>query len=473
METTRPLLQVQPHLQPGPFASELRDGEESIVLAWQTNRVPANFTVTFAPKGEPHGKPQEPRRAEHYNVKGQDGKDYFRYSVALTGLRLSSEYEYHILLNGHRFAEGVFTTRKKRGKSARFVVFGDNSFGDIADRHISYQAFQQTPDFVVNTGDMVYDNGLANEFTRLFFPVHNADIAHPRVGAPLLRSVLFYTVIGNHDMTGDNVEGIPCLDLNVHADAGGYYTCLHLPENGPEKLTYPTLLEGSKAQVEVFRQNAGSRFPRMANFSFDFGDAHFLCLDSNFYVDPTDHALQEWIEHDLSHTDAVWKLVVWHHPAFNLGRQHFANQHMRVLSPILEKHGVAVAFHGHEHVYQRTRPLKFAPQDVSRAHALGSSDRMIPGTFTIDRSYDGIQNTVPNGVIYVVTGAGGKYLYNREQHNTPGEWTHAEDDHADYGAKYLCERHSLTVVDMDDRSLTIRQIDDTGEEIDRFRITHR
>ena len=33
----------------------------------------------------------------------------------------------------------------------------------------------------------------------------------------------------------------------------------------------------------------------MANYSYDYGDAHFLCLDSNVYVDPTNAALQSWI----------------------------------------------------------------------------------------------------------------------------------------------------------------------------------
>ncbi|MDX1934795.1 MAG: metallophosphoesterase [Capsulimonadales bacterium] len=468
-----PLFQVLPYLQPGPNGSVLRDGEESIVVCWQTNRVAADFALTFGEKGKPHGAPLLPERIEHFKVDGTDGKDFYRYAVTLRGMALETAYEYRITLNGGRLAEGFFTTRKKPGRKARFVVFGDNSFGDISDRHIAYQCYLQKPDFVVNTGDTVYDNGLINEFTRLFLPVHNADVAHPRVGAPILRSVLFYTVLGNHDTVKDNAKSVSCADFSAEPDAGGYYVCLHLPENGPAAPAFPMPLEGNEAQVALFRKNAGSRFPRTANYSFDYADAHFLCLDSNTYVDPTDPELQAWIDRDLAGSRAAWKIAVWHHPSFNMGRQHYANQHMRVLSPLLEKHGVSLVFSGHEHVYQRTRPLRFAPRDTARAKDITTGNRLVPGDFTVDRGYDGLKNTVANGIIYVVSGAGGKYLYDADQNEAPQNWTHAEDDHVEYGARFLSDRHSLTVIDMDSRRLTLRQIDEWGAEVDRFVLTKR
>jgi hypothetical protein len=92
---------------------------------------------------------------------------------------------------------------------------------------------------------------------------------------------------------------------------------------------------GPQERIEAFRVCAGARFPRMANYSFDNGDVHVLCLDSNRYVDPNDAALRAWISSDLEGTDAIWKFVVYHHPAFNVGSEHYEVQHMRVLAPAL------------------------------------------------------------------------------------------------------------------------------------------
>ncbi len=44
-------------------------------------------------------------------------------------------------------------------------------------------------------------------------------------------------------------------------------------------------------------------------------------------------ALHRFIADDLTRTDARWKFVIYHHPAFNVGDKHYAEQHMRVLSP--------------------------------------------------------------------------------------------------------------------------------------------
>ncbi|MBC7808619.1 MAG: metallophosphoesterase [Akkermansiaceae bacterium] len=414
-----------------------------------------------------------PVRTERFTVAGEDGKATYDYAATLTDLALNTRYNYRVTMNDATIVEGFFTTRKPRGHKTKFVVFGDNAFGDISDRNIAYQAYLAEPDFVVNTGDNVYENGLVGEYYRFFFPICNSDVAGPRQGAPLLRSVPFYTVLANHDVNGDTPENVSCLDFDRDPDAGGYYTCMHLPGNGPAPLSHPTPIQGKEAQTAVFRKCAGERYPRMANYSFDYADAHFLCLDSNTYVDPSDPALQRWIADDLQKTDAAWKIVAYHHPAFNAGNKHFKSQQMRVLSPIFEKHGVHFVLNGHEHVYQRTRPLRFAPTDTSRASVVTTSDRKVPGNFAIDRAFDGIKNTRADGIVYITTGAGGKYLYDPEQNNTPSTWTRDIDGHADYVVRFVSDRHSLTVFEMDRDSIVLRQMDQWGGEIDRCRFTHR
>jgi hypothetical protein len=284
--------------------------------------------------------------------------------------------------------------------------------------------------------------------------------------------VPFYTVIANHDVHGKDADGHVAADFDANTDALGYYTAMHLPLNGPEAPPQPTPVVCTDDDVlSDFQKCAAARFPRMANYSFDYGDAHFLCLDSNDYVDPASADLQAWIEADLSGTDAPWKFVVYHHPAFNVGNEHYAEQHMRVLAPIFEKHGVDFVLNGHEHTYQRTRPLRFAPGDATKASDTTGKDRRVPGKFTVDGKFDGVTATKPDGVIHITTGAGGKELYEPDFTDAPDRWKHADDDNVEYVAKFFSRYHSLTVVDIDGSKLTLTQIDEFGNPIDHITVT--
>jgi hypothetical protein len=460
-----PVVVALPYIQPGPKGSRLVEGQESVVIAWQTDPVKADFRLTYGPAGDEKAADiRVASRAEGYEYP-KDAR--LNYSASLEGLKLETKYRYRVSMNGKRWVEGFFTTRKPRGKKARFVAFGDNSNGDPSERAIAYRAYRVGPDFVMNTGDNVYNDGRDGDYGRYFFPIYNADEASSIVGAPILRSVPFYSVLANHDVNSEDPKGHPVADFERHPDALGYYSNLHLPLNGPEP-TYPTPVQGPAERISAFKTATGNRFPTMANYSFDYGDGHFLCLDANVTINPTDPALQSWIEKDLSSTDAPWKFVVYHHPAFGVGKEHYEEQHMRALSPRFEKLGVDIVLNGHEHVYQRTRPIRFMPSDLSAAAKVGEEKRLIPGTFTVDREFDGKKVTRAKGVVHITTGAGGNSLYDPEMNRTPEAWLHQEDANADYVAQMITDRHSFTVVDMDARSLSLRQIDEWGQVIDLF-----
>ena len=461
----RPVVTALPYLQPGPNSSRLVEGEESMVIAWQTDPVPARFALTYGPRGDEYKAEIEvAHRGKAYEYVKDARINYF---ATLTGLKLRTKIRYRVTMDGERLVEGFFTTRAPRGYRSRFVAFGDNSNGDPGERAIAYYAYLAKPDFVINTGDNVYNDGLDGQYAKLFFPVYNADEANLRIGAPLLRSVPFYSVLANHDINAEDAQGHPLADFDKNPDSLAYYTNFHFPLNGPVT-AYPSPTKGDTTE---FKTAAGSRFPTMANYSFDYGEGHFLCLDGNVTIDPTDAALRAWIVEDLSKTDAKWKIVVYHHPAFNVGNEHFEEQHMRALSPLLEEHGVDLVLNGHEHVYQRTRPLRFSPSDLTAAHTVGESKRLIPGQFTVDRKFDGTAITKPEGIIYVTTGAGGNSLYDPEMNRNPKNWLHKEDLEADYVAQMVTDRHSLTVIDMEEQTLTLRQIDEWGQEIDHVRIS--
>ncbi len=467
-----PVFTALPYVQPGP-ESRLLPGAEIARLAWQTVQTEAKFEVGFG-RDESYGHTAEiTRTSRDYRGKG-DKESRFNYVCAFSPLELGTEYRYRVRCNGETIAEGYFTTRQPRGRKIRFAAFGDNAYGEAGERAIAYQAYRAHPDFIMNTGDNVYDAGLDTEYGRHFFPVYNADVASSGVGAPLLRSIPFYTVLANHDFEGKDPERkIPCADFEASADSLAYFTNFHFPLNGPAAPTFQPVTHGPEKRLADFKACAGARFPGMANYSYDAGDAHFLCLDSNNYTDATDPALQQWIAADLSGSDARWKFVTFHHGAFNVGAHHSHEQQMRVLAPLFEQHGVSFVMNGHEHNFQRTRPIRFTPRDTAKAHSLHTKDRVIPGDFKLDLAFDGDKQTRADGIIYITTGAGGKYLYDPEYNDDPSKWVLPEDNNLAYTVKMISDRHSLTVFDVEHDEVLMRQIDEHGNEIDRIRVTKK
>ncbi len=459
-----PLFTALPYVQPG-AGSQLVNGAESLIIAWQTEDKAANFRCEYGAT-ERYGQRATIEQSKVWA--GDTGR--LHYAARPDKLKLGTRYYYRVWCNGEVLFAGYFTTRQPRGARIRFAAFGDNAYGGDADRAIAFRAYQQNPDFVMNTGDNVYNSGLNSEYEDHWFPIYNHDQASLETGAPLLRSVPFYTVLANHDVRGRDANGGSCADFDRDRDSLAYYTAMHLPQNGPTP-AFPTPLIGDLTRINDFKSAAATRYPNMANYSFDYGDAHFLCLDSNIYLDPSNRDLIDWIADDLKSTDALWKFVTYHHPAYNIGEQHYREQHMRVLSPTFEQHKVDFVLHGHEHNYQRTRPFRFVPRENSAVHKINSSNRLISGQFTIDVQFDGAKNTAPDGVIYLTTGAGGAYLYDTEFTNDPSKWLHPQDDNAPYVAQVFADRHSLTMFEIGGKTLEMKQVDENGEIIDRLRVT--
>lgn len=464
-----PLFTALPYIQPGP-EGRLLAGGETVRLAWQTEPAAAEFSVEFGPD-ESYGRTATITRTQRSYGQNFQPEGRFNYVCAFNPLTLGTRYCYRVRCNGADLAKGYFTTRPARGARIRFAAFGDSGCGLQSNRAIACQVYRANPDFIMNTGDNVYDCGRDEEYRRFFFPVYNADIAGPDTGGPVLRSVPFYTVLANHDLNAtDPASGLPAANFDQSPDFLAYYTNLHFPLNGPT-VAQPTSMCGATARIDDFKACAGERFPRMANYVFDYGDARFLCLDSNTYVDPTDAELQRWIAAELTDTDARWKFVVHHQPAFTVGNAHYTEQHMRALAPLFEQHGVDIVINGHEHGYQRNVPFRFAPGDLTNARSLRSTARLTPGTFTLDLKFDGETVTRPDGVLYLITGAGGQGLYDAEKTNAPQTWLRAEDNNVAYCARLVADRHSFSLFEIDGGELLLRQIDEEGLEIDRLRVT--
>jgi hypothetical protein len=396
-------------------------------------------------------------------VEGVAPRRFYRAGLGAAGGVPGSTCRYRITYGGTPVFKSQVRIPRIKSDPHRFVVFGDGGADTAAQREVAYQTYLARPDIVMITGDITYYKGSLTEYLHHFFPVYNSDRASPTAGAPLLRETLLLAAAGNHDLIGRDLDRCP--------DGLAYYLLWSLPMNGP--LAAPgaastPILRGATARQRAFVEAAGPAYPRMANYAFDHGGAHWTVLDTNAHADWTEPALRDWLARDLGSEaarKADWRFIAFHQPPFHSAREHAEEQHSRVLTELFEQAGVDIVFCGHIHHYERTYPMRFTAARTADGKAIAvAADGRIPGRWTLDRAFDGITRTRPDGVIYVVSGGGGARLYSREWHGDPSSWQ-------EFTARYVANVHSLTVVDVTAQRLTLRQVSAVGEELDRFVVT--
>jgi predicted phosphodiesterase len=485
---------VKPYIQPGDGATLA--GTDVKVVAWLTDQTPGEFTVEYAAKGQPariakvervaldFAKPKAkaatptpaPKATPEPATTLEDLKEaeikaaapvlkerdqhYFKYSAVLTALPFDSEVTYRVRQGATVVREATVKTRASAGRPFRAVLVGDIANGKAQQNAIAWQAAQQRPDFLVALGDIVYSGGRVSEYLHHFWTTLNdVEKPGPQTGAPLMASVPIYPVIGNHDA---DVRKLP-----DYPDAFGAFYFFSVPLNGPGLGPWNLPL-GKDAKVAAdFRQKVGAQYPAMSVYSFDYGAAHFLVLDTNSYTTKDLLKLVPWIEKDLRTTRQPWKLVCFHAPSFHTSKEHFTQQKMRLLEPTFAACGVDVVFAGHVHNYQRSRPLRFTP-NPAKADPKGR----VNGDFVLDETFDGAKDTTPEGIIHIVSGGGGATLYSVNLEKTiAGLKKDHPGNYVPFTAKYYAEKHSFSVLDLTATEFSLRQINLEGQEIDRFKIT--
>lgn len=448
---------AKPYLQIGRQPSPT-----TLELMWQTPDVPGDYTVEI--KSAPNSRWAKTGTPQFVAATLETAKPRRIYHCLLSGLTPGTTFTYRVLLAG----KPVFTSEAKAPKTAdqpyRFVVNGDIGAATPDAKLLARQSFLSHPDLVVIPGDIIYENGRVSEYDEKFWPIYNADQASDQ-GAPVMRSIPYVGVPGNHDVDNRNLDQFP--------DGLAYFYFWRQPLNGPdgkEGGAFVPKMTATEAHRKAFLTAAGDAYPNAVNYSFDYGNAHWTVVDSDPYVDWTDTALKAWVAADLATAqNATWRFVIFHHPGFNSALEHFEQQQMRLLSPIFETGKVDVVFSGHVHNYQRNYPLTFTPYRKPILLTGGRDGktvrgRLVLGYTTLDTSFDGRINTHPKGILYIVTGAGGQELYNPEQTDQPDTWQK-------YTARFIANIHSLTVVDIDGKNLTLKQVSTDGTEVDSIKIT--
>jgi len=112
--------------------------------------------------------------------------------------------------------------------------------GDLASARpeqnaIAFQIAKQKPEFLLALGDIVYPGGRTLEYMHHYWTTYN-DVATPgeTAGAPLMASVPFYPIIGNHDADSSKLPDYP--------DAFAAFYFFSVPKNGPSPAVCATPL---------------------------------------------------------------------------------------------------------------------------------------------------------------------------------------------------------------------------------------
>lgn len=283
----------------------------------------------------------------------------------------------------------------------RFAVLGDSrdNPGELA--RIQRLALEQSVELQVFTGDAV-DTGSLQSQWNAFFSATAADMAVEHA----LARIPFLPANGNHD----------ALALN-------YVAQFALPQE---------VSAGERGQGEQW-------------YSFDYGNAHFVILDDQSSGATLDAQI-EWLAADLAAVDRArtpWVFVAHHESTYSCSTNHGSNRSLRRrVQPIFDTHRVDAVFSGHDHHYERSKPLRGLD---------GGGNGMLAAA-----TEDGAP-IAESGTIYVVSGGAGAPLY-----GVRGDCAHTQ--------QIEMTRH-FVMVEIEGRTLRYSAIALDGSIIDRFEYT--
>lgn len=305
------------------------------------------------------------------------------HSVALTGLLPNTAYSYAVgstlgdLVGGPEY---FFYTAPPAGveQPMRFWVLGDPGTGMVGQYDVrnAYQNFNgnRYTDLVLLLGDNAYNSGTDSEYQAYLFNVYPT----------IFRSTPVFSTLGNHDTGGSTNPG-----LNIP-----YFLIFDHPTQGEAG--------GTASGTEKY-------------YSFNYGNVHFVCLDSMTSSRATSGSMLKWLEQDLAQNTATWLVAFFHHPPYTKG-SHDSDTEIPLVEmrqnalPLLERYGVDLVLGGHSHSYERSFLLN-GHYGVSSTLAAGM---LLDSGSGRDGSADGAyvkphSGPAPNaGAVYVVPGSSGK-----------------------------------------------------------------
>ena len=385
----------------------------SIVIQWRTSST-QNAQVNYG---------TDPLNLNQTASNSTTSRDH---QVQLTGLSPNTEYYYQIGSSGSMFPMNNnqhFITSPPHGTAQpiRVWVLGDcgtkgSSQRSVRDAYYQYTGSTHT-DMMLFLGDNAYDDGSDSEYQLALFENMYED---------QLAQTVAWSCTGNHDLG--------------YGNSAVYYSIFTHPKNGEAG--------GVPSGTEEY-------------FSFDYGNVHFISLESMYASKSTTGPMATWLVNDLSNTVQPWIVALWHHPPYSDGHDSDSEgslvQMRENIVPILEQYGVDLVLNGHSHRYERTPLIK--------GH-YGHSSTWNPSTMAVDNGWgkEDVDNaymkklTGPasgDGAVYLTAGNAGK-----RDGATSGKPVH----------KYVYGGLGSGVLDINGNRLDFKMLDNNGSIRDYFTI---
>lgn len=298
--------------------------ETTQTIGWRTaTTVTLGKAEYFAIGGRPNTVVAPPPETLATNVGGIN-----LFSVTLRDLQPGTRYVYRVGDGSQWSAYYTFQTEESDARRFEFLVFGDSHekkpLYTVWKKTVT-QAYQQNPEakFIMSIGDLVYSGKDYAQWQEWFSGAQEVIARIPEM-----------PVIGDHEP-----RGVTSKDEWQRPE---YFVKLfRLPQNGPDDF---------KGEV----------------YSFDYGAAHIVALNSEFTYEFADAAHRKamidaevaWLDADLTATTKPWRIIVYHDATYNLSPDRSGTLTKIAFGPVLDKHHVDVVFNGHDHAMARTYAIK-------------------------------------------------------------------------------------------------------------------
>ena len=328
-----------------------------MTVRWRADCTVASGFVLFRAAGS--GEPW--MRAEAtVNRFATDLDDSNFFFADMTGLRPETRYEYTVGDDAHRSGPFTFRTAKESFDRFSFLCLADiqtggpeppadyTEFGGILKKIL---AAHPECEFILTAGDNTNCGQTDVQWTGLFRGLEGISESIP---------VMF--CMGNHDDMGF---------ADYFTFSGKYYS---------EHATYFTnMLLGS------YNRNGPAGW-EIANYAFDYGNAHFNILGTSGYEE-----MNAWLQADAAASGKQWKFAVHHFPVCYSGPTIENEDTYPALRDGMEH--CDVVFSGHEHSFARSYPrrkdgLYDKPSEGTVHYNLGSGNRNPPGTRVVPKVWN-------------------------------------------------------------------------------------
>lgn len=279
------------------------------------------------------------------------------HTARLTNLTPGTKYYYTCGDEKNRSAEYSFETQARNTRKFTFLALADFQKGephDLPDYSglgvFIKKILKEHPEikFILSAGDSTDCGQHEQQWNGMFSGLEG-----------IIESVPFMLALGNHDNRGfeDYEKGIG----RYYAEPAEFF-CVQFrkayPDNGAENW-------------------------KTENYSFDYGDAHFIIFSIN-----GPEETNEWAKKDLEKTGKNWKLGTYHFPIYYSGTDCQNDDAYPVMRESMEM--CDIMFSGHEHNFSRSFPIKNEeifdrPSQGTVHYMLGNGNCNPPGARTLPK----------------------------------------------------------------------------------------